>query len=194
MSTPRLRSAEEYRESLRDGRRVFYRGEAVADVTTHPVLSHGVDHAALDFDLAHSAEHRALAVGPDGASRYFHVPRDGADLLARSALIEASTRAGKTLVLLIKEIGSDALLSLLALTRRARRAVRVANPGLLRALPRRRSGGVRRADRRQGRPRARALRAGRTRTPTCGSSSGARTASSCAARRCTRRSRSTRTR
>ena len=52
------------------------------------------------------------------------MPRDGDDLLARSALIEASTRAGKTLVLLIKEIGSDALLALLALGGRARRAVR----------------------------------------------------------------------
>ena len=114
--TPRLRTAAEYRESLRDGRRVFYRGAAVDDVTTHPVLSHGVDHAALDFDLAHSAEHRGLAVGPDGTSRYFCVPRDADDLLARSALIEASTRAGKTLVLLIKEIGSDALLTLLAMT------------------------------------------------------------------------------
>src|SRR5579872_2597721 len=115
---PRLRTAAEYRESLRDGRRVFYRGVAVEDVTTHPVFQHAVNHAALDFEMAHDPGHSALAVGPDGASRYFHVPRDAADLLARSALIEASTRAGKTLVLLIKEIGSDALLSLLALRER----------------------------------------------------------------------------
>jgi aromatic ring hydroxylase len=113
---PRLRTAAEYRESLRDGRRVFYRGVAAEDVTTHPVFSFAVDHAALDFELAHDAGYAGLAVGPDGYSRYFHVPLSGEDLLARSALIEASTRAGKTLVLLIKEIGSDALLSLLALS------------------------------------------------------------------------------
>jgi 4-hydroxybutyryl-CoA dehydratase / vinylacetyl-CoA-Delta-isomerase len=112
----RLRTADEYRESLRDGRRMFYRGELVGDVTTHPVFAHAVDHAALDFEMAHSPRYASLAVGPDGYSRYFHVPASAEDLLARSALIEASTRAGKTLVLLIKEIGSDALLALLALS------------------------------------------------------------------------------
>jgi 4-hydroxybutyryl-CoA dehydratase/vinylacetyl-CoA-Delta-isomerase len=113
---PRLRTADEYRQSLRDGRRVFYRGVAVDDVTTHPVFVHAVDHAALDYGMAHSETYSRVAIGPDGYSRYFHVPQTGEDLLARSALIEASTRAGKTLVLLIKEIGSDALLALLALT------------------------------------------------------------------------------
>jgi aromatic ring hydroxylase len=79
------------------------------------VLSHAVDHAALDYELAESDAHLDVAVGPDGHSRYFHVPRCADDLLMRSALIEASTRAGKTLVLLIKEIGTDALIALLAL-------------------------------------------------------------------------------
>ena len=44
---PRLRTAEEYRESLRDDRRVFYRGTAVEDVTTHPVFSLAIDHAVM---------------------------------------------------------------------------------------------------------------------------------------------------
>ena len=48
----RLRSADEYRESLRDERRVFYRGVAVEDVTAHPLFAVAVDHAALDFDMA----------------------------------------------------------------------------------------------------------------------------------------------
>ena len=112
-----LRSADEYRASLRDGRRVFYRGERVDDVTTHEVFRHAVDHAALDFALAEHETYRPLAV-VDEASRYFHIPGSPEDLLARSALVEASTRVGKTLVLLIKEIGSDALLSLLTLRKR----------------------------------------------------------------------------
>jgi aromatic ring hydroxylase len=111
---PGLRTAAEYRESLRDGRLVYYRSERVEDVTTHPVLSRAVEHAALDFELAEEDSYRGLAV-VDGHSRYYHVPQDAGDLLARSALIEASTRVGKTLVLLIKEIGSDALLALLML-------------------------------------------------------------------------------
>jgi len=116
MQRSRLRTPDEYRASLRDGRRVYYRGAAVDDVTTHSVFAHAVDHAALDYEMAHSGVYSGLAIGPDGNSRYFHVPQTGEDLLARSALIEASTRAGKTLVLLIKEIGSDALFALLALS------------------------------------------------------------------------------
>jgi 4-hydroxybutyryl-CoA dehydratase/vinylacetyl-CoA-Delta-isomerase len=111
----RLRSPDQYRESLRDGRRVYYRGQRVEDVTTHPVLRCTVDHAALDYALAEMAEHRELAVAPEGYSRYFQVPRSAADLLARSALIEAGTRAGKTLPPMIKEVGTDALFALLAM-------------------------------------------------------------------------------
>jgi len=115
VNAARLRSASEYRESLRDGRRVFYRGEPVTDVTKHEVFRHAVEHAALDYRMADDPAYRALAVTDDGYSRYFHVPHSADDLLARSALIEAATRAGKTLVVLIKEIGTDALFSLLAL-------------------------------------------------------------------------------
>ena len=107
-----LRTPQEYRESLRDNRNVFYRGEKVADVTTHPVIRHAVEHACLDYKMAEDPTLRELSVTQDGYSRYFHVPRDTDDLLARSALIEAATRAGKTLVVLIKEIGTDALFAL----------------------------------------------------------------------------------
>ena len=86
-----------------------YRGEKVADVTAHPVLRHAVDHASLDYAMAEDPDLRKLAVTDQGYSRYFHVPRSSDDLLARSAMIEAATRSGKTLVVLIKEIGTDAL-------------------------------------------------------------------------------------
>jgi aromatic ring hydroxylase len=110
-----LRTPEEYEASLRDSRRVFYRGERVDDVTEHPVLRHAVNHASLDYRMAEDPVQRELAVTPEGYSRYFAIPRTSDDLLARSALIEAATRAGKTLVVLIKEIGSDALFSLIAM-------------------------------------------------------------------------------
>lgn len=114
-NTGKLRTPDDYRESLRDGRAVYYRGQAVTDVTTHPVLRHAVDHASLDYAMAEDPELRRLAVTDSGYSRYFHIPRSTEDLLARSALIEAATRAGKTLVVLIKEIGTDALFSLHAM-------------------------------------------------------------------------------
>jgi 4-hydroxybutyryl-CoA dehydratase / vinylacetyl-CoA-Delta-isomerase len=114
-NSSKLRTPDEYRESLQDGRSVFYRGEKVEDVTTHPVLRHAVDHASLDYKMAEDPALRDLAVTDAGYSRYFHVPRSSEDLLARSALIEAATRSGKTLVVLIKEIGTDALFALQAI-------------------------------------------------------------------------------
>jgi len=110
-----LRTAEQYKSSLRDGRAVFFRGERVADVTAHPVIGIAVEHAALDYRMAHDPKYRELAVVEEGAdqySRYYHIPQNGDDLLKRSALIAAATREGATLVVLIKEIGTDALLAL----------------------------------------------------------------------------------
>jgi len=110
-----LRTAEQYKSSLRDGRAVFFRGERVADVTAHPVIGIAVEHAALDYRMAHDPKYRELAVVKEGAdqySRYYHVPQNGDDLLKRSRLIAAATREGATLVVLIKEIGTDALLAL----------------------------------------------------------------------------------
>ena len=110
-----LMTAEQYAESLRDGRTVYYRGERVDDVTTHPVIGVAVDHAAIDYRMAHDEAERALAVveGPAGpCSRYYAIPRTPDDLLKRSALIERATALGGTLVVLIKEIGSDALFAL----------------------------------------------------------------------------------
>jgi aromatic ring hydroxylase len=113
-----LMTPDEYKASLRDGRTVYYRGEKVEDVTAHPVISTAVDHAAIDYEMAHDPqkpEDRDLALveGPEGpCSRYYHIPRNADDLMKRSALIERATALGGTLVVLIKEIGTDALFAL----------------------------------------------------------------------------------
>ena len=46
-----IRTVEQYKESLKDGRRVYIRGEKVADVTRHPVLGVTVDTVAQGFAL-----------------------------------------------------------------------------------------------------------------------------------------------
>ena len=114
-----LMSAEQYVESLRDGREVWFRGERVPDVTTHPVIGKAVAHASIDYAMAEDPQYRDLAVvREDGReySRYYKIPRNCDDLLQRARLIEAATAAADTLVLLIKEIGSDALFALLTVT------------------------------------------------------------------------------
>ena len=110
-----LRTAEEYKKSLRDSRSVYFRGEKVADVTAHPVIGLATEHAALDYRMTEDPRFRDLAVmKADGKeySRYYHLPRNSSDLLKRSELIAASTREAATLVVLIKEIGTDALYAL----------------------------------------------------------------------------------
>ena len=42
-----VRSADDYRKGLADGRRVFYRGARVGDVLAHPELRSAVDHSAF---------------------------------------------------------------------------------------------------------------------------------------------------
>ena len=55
-----IRTADAYRAGLSDGRRVFYRGEAVKDVVADPELRVAVDHPATAFDLAHDPDVRHL--------------------------------------------------------------------------------------------------------------------------------------
>jgi aromatic ring hydroxylase len=86
-------------------------------VTLHHDLGIGVDHVALDFDLAEDPDHRDLMTWMDlslgeRVSRYFKTPTDSTDLLNRREMIERSTRLGGSVVLLIKEIGTDALFAL----------------------------------------------------------------------------------
>lgn len=113
-----LRTAEAYLEGLRDGRAVYYRGERVEDVTTHPVLGRGARHTAIDYRLAEDPVHRPLVLAEDPdtgrtISRYFVIPRSGQDLLQRRLLIETVTREARTVVPLVKEIGTDALFALM---------------------------------------------------------------------------------
>jgi aromatic ring hydroxylase len=112
-----LRSAEEFLASLRDGRRVVYRGERVEDVTTHPHLGRGAHHVALDFRLAHArpGDDLLAVLAPDGEpmSRYFAIPHSSTDLLRRRDLIEHVTREARSFVPLIKEIGTDALFAMM---------------------------------------------------------------------------------
>jgi 4-hydroxyphenylacetate 3-monooxygenase len=48
-----IRTGEQYRESIRDGRQVWINGERVKDVTTHPMFKPIVDIRARIYDMAH---------------------------------------------------------------------------------------------------------------------------------------------
>jgi aromatic ring hydroxylase len=111
-----LRTADEYRDSLRDGRRVVYRGELVEDVTSHPSLERTIDHAAGLFE--HPDQ------GPEGfwsfhdeslgeeVSSFFLRPTDRESLRRRGDVIEEATRRARSTLNIVKAVGTDALLGL----------------------------------------------------------------------------------
>ena len=74
-----LRTPAEYLESLKDGRTVYYRGERVDDVTTHPVISKAAKHACVDYEMAEEPEFKDLTIIDDEDepyARYFKVPEE----------------------------------------------------------------------------------------------------------------------
>jgi len=109
-----MRNAQQYIESLRDGREVYIHGERVEDITQHPSLRKAIDHGALDYELDKRPELRDLLVTKSPRTgneirRYFEMPRSAEDLLRRQELIETTTRADASWVVFMKEIGTDAL-------------------------------------------------------------------------------------
>jgi 4-hydroxybutyryl-CoA dehydratase / vinylacetyl-CoA-Delta-isomerase len=119
-----LRTAHQFLAGLRDDREVYYRGERVSVVPDHPELGVVARHVAIDFELAEDPRFRNLFRHQDGEeeySSYYRVPRHADDLAVRSKLIETATVEGATLVILIKEIGTDALFALMRVLTRGGR-------------------------------------------------------------------------
>ncbi len=91
-----LLDGEGYRQSLRDGRRVFYRGELIEDVTAHPATSGGIDLLAESYDAQFDPDLQDVLtfVRPDGArvSKAWLIPRSRDDLRSRRACVEHLAR------------------------------------------------------------------------------------------------------
>jgi len=109
-----LMTPDEYRKSLRDNRVVYYEGEKVKDVTTHPALKVCVDTAAIDYEMAEMPEQRDLAVVKhpktgEPISRYYYTPTNSEDLLKRHELMVTATRLGGGVIPFSHDIGADAM-------------------------------------------------------------------------------------
>lgn len=108
-----IRTAQQYREGLKDNRRVIYRGKAVPNVTEFAEFDTAIEHSALAYDISRLQPELAVADGPDGPyTGFYRVPRDASEIAARAKLIEAVSRLGAGTIVL-KEVGSDALFALL---------------------------------------------------------------------------------
>lgn len=82
-----LMTGTEYRESLRDGRKVWIDGKEVSDVTEHPAFGGMIDAMARMYDMQHEEAYRdALTyVGKDGIrrGRFYKLPETREDLVMR---------------------------------------------------------------------------------------------------------------
>ncbi|GAB4346689.1 MAG: 4-hydroxyphenylacetate 3-hydroxylase N-terminal domain-containing protein [Candidatus Abyssubacteria bacterium] len=119
-----LRTVEQFKESLKDGRRVYMFGEKVADVTTHPILKISVETAAGDYALCHMDDPkiRELFVIPhpktgEPMSRYFEPPHTPDDLEKRLQMIGTSIRVTGGLPF-GKDIGTDAMYAIMTTAKR----------------------------------------------------------------------------
>ena len=65
-----IRTGEQYRESLRDGREVWINGERVRDVTRHPMFKPVVDIRARIYDMQHEAAHREVMTYEEKGERF----------------------------------------------------------------------------------------------------------------------------
>ena len=86
-----IRNAEEYLESLRDGRVIYLGGERVDDVTTHPGFRNAAHSYAKTFDARFDPAYRdALTYEEDGEryATYFLRPKSRADLEHRTRSCE----------------------------------------------------------------------------------------------------------
>ncbi|MBT7181761.1 MAG: 4-hydroxyphenylacetate 3-hydroxylase, partial [Acidiferrobacteraceae bacterium] len=68
-----IRTGNEYRESIRDGREVFMNGEKVADVTRHPMFKPLVDIRARVYDMQHDAATRSVMTYQDDSGEAFSI-------------------------------------------------------------------------------------------------------------------------
>ena len=88
-----IRTGEEYRASLRDGREVWISGERVADVPTHPAFKPLVDVRARIYDLAHETATREILTYHDAETGERNaigakLPREQADWQAKRQAVD----------------------------------------------------------------------------------------------------------
>ncbi len=117
-----LRTSQEYLDSLKDGREVYYDVELVQDIVGHPVLGQSAKHFARVFALQSDPKFRDLAtVEEDGerVSRFFTPPRSGEELQRLSQLVEAfAIEAQGADFHLAKFTAANALLALMMVGKR----------------------------------------------------------------------------
>lgn len=117
-----LRTAEEYKRGLRDGRKVYIMGQEVPDVTEDPYIKVGVETGAFDFVMGHDPVIRKIAVMEDpesgeDVSSYFEIPDRPECVARRHELVKASSNYADGALPFVKDVGTDLINGLTAVAR-----------------------------------------------------------------------------
>ena len=87
-----MRTGADYREAMRDGRRVFVMGEGrVDDVTTHPATAAMIDEYVRWYDRHFDPAWQDTVLGADGTPVSFILPRASDDLVRMGKSFFATT-------------------------------------------------------------------------------------------------------
>lgn len=96
-SEPHLMTGEQYKESLRDGRKVIdSEGNEIEDVTTHPTTKRAIENIAGIYDMQFDPETRDIAtyIDPEDGKRYstnWLIPKKKEDLKLKREMLRRST-------------------------------------------------------------------------------------------------------
>ena len=108
-----LKTPEQYIESLRDGRVVYWDGERIDDITMHPKFRVPIEVAARDYDYADPHRRGLISYETeegDRAHRVFQIPRSEGDLKTRVDLMhDMSIVGGVTGVMMALMSAKDAI-------------------------------------------------------------------------------------
>ena len=111
-----MKTYEEYLENLKDGREVYYRGEKVEDITTHPILNYTpvflgrIHHGHL---LSEEEKRRFFFRHPETGtmlSNFYKIPRSTQDLIDR---FQTTWDFTMNSLVNIAHIGSDMILAMM---------------------------------------------------------------------------------
>ncbi len=89
-----LRTGQDYRESIRDGRAIFMNGEKIDDATSHPAFKPLVDVRARIYDMAHEVDYHDVMSYSDPESNErnnigYRLPKSQNDWADKRAAIDA---------------------------------------------------------------------------------------------------------
>ncbi len=91
-----IRTPEQFKQSLNDGRVVYHKGERVPDVSKHESLKVAVEHMAQDYVFSNHPKFKELVTekldNGELASFYFKPSRTSEDLLRRRRIIQVQAR------------------------------------------------------------------------------------------------------